>query len=242
MIEFRISFSCILIFGSQLLCGQIENTNDSIIYEASLTNAMNRGLKIQKSINIGIEYNELPYTIRNDHQFFLSESELNGGVTYNNIAYKNIGIQYDLVKDEVLTKNFNGRRIILVKEKVGDFNIEGHVFRKLTFNTSDLKMRSGYYEFLVDDEDVKLLAKRRKLIKGVLANQLSYRKEELRMEYEVKYFLEKKGVFYQVKNHKSIAKILMIDRKLKKELPKTISQEDRMIDIVNYYASLKNEN
>lgn len=105
-----------------------------------------------------MEYPQLPYFVRNDHQFFLSDQALAGKVTYNNILYKNVNLQYDLVRDEVLTKNFNDKKIILVKEKVGEFSIDGHLFKRLTDSNPSLKI-DGYYEILMEDKNVKLSKK-----------------------------------------------------------------------------------
>jgi len=240
MLKISLVYFFSLWFVCNLSYGQRYHVNDSVVYEASISNALNKGLKIQKSINIGMEYPELPYFVRNDHQFFLSDQALAGKVTYNNILYKNVNLQYDLVRDEVLTKNFNDKKIILVKEKVGEFSIDGHLFKRLTDSNPSLKI-DGYYEILMEDKNVKLLAKRTKRVKGLLSNQLSYRKEELHMEYSVRYFLNTNNNYVEVKNYKQIAKILMNEQKRPKINSKGMTEEASMIAMVNFYTRLKNE-
>lgn len=240
MLKIRQAYFFSLLLVCNLSYGQLYTDPDSVVYEASISNALSKGLKIQKSINIGMEYTELPYFVRNDHQFFLSDQVLEGKVIYNNILYQNVNLQYDLVRDEVLVKNFSDKKIILVKEKVSEFSIEGHLFKRLIDSNSLFKI-DGYYEILREGKNVRLLAKRTKRVKGLLSNQLSYRKEELHMEYSVRYFLNTNGKYVEVKNYKQIAKILMNEQKRPKINSKGMTEEASMIAMVDFYTRLINE-
>jgi hypothetical protein len=223
-----------------ILFAQFNYVSDSGIYRTAFENARNKSLRIQKTINIGSEYLESQYDIRNGHQYFLTDQEIKGEIVYNNVLYRNVDLQYDLVQDEVVTKHFSGKKIILIKDKISEFTLAGHVFRRLDQFKAVDRVKPGFYDILVDETNIKLLAKREKRIRGQTGN-FYYKKEKSLVESSVKYFFVEDGNFQSVKNYKSIIKLAADKRResVLKLASKEKSQEARMIDIVKQYASLK---
>jgi hypothetical protein len=224
------------------LSAQVKYVTDSIVYLTSLENAQNKSLIVQKAINVGSEYNESLYNFKNNaHPFFLSWQVHNGDILYCNILYKNIDLQYDIVQDEVIVENFSGRKIALVKEKITDFTLEGRLFRRISDFEANNKIKPGFYNVLVSNGDIELLAKREKIIKGQ-SNNFNYKIAETYIEENTKYFLVKDGNYFQVKNYKNVVKLLS-DNKKSSELraAKSNSKEAQMIDVFTQYIHLKNE-
>jgi hypothetical protein len=230
-----------ILYGSHsILLAQVSN-NDSVVYRVALDNAASKSLRTQKAINIGIEYRELPYSFENGHQFFLTDKKLNGDIFYNKILYKNQGLQYDLLLDEVIAVHVNGRKIILIKEKITEFTLEGYVFRRFTKATIPNKMIPGFYNVLVEEDGVSVLVKRVKRQKG---NGVQFHQQGMAfIEDNTKYYLKKEdGSFSEIKTHKNIVKLLSNNgKKPTIAVTKDMTREERMINVVKQYTRMKNE-
>jgi hypothetical protein len=231
----------LLIWASpSVLFAQVNHTDDSVIYHGAVESALSKSLTYQKAINIGSEYSESIYDFRDGHQFFLSDEKFTGDILYNGIQYTNTDLQYDIVQDIVVTEHVSGRKIFLVSERITEFTLGGHVFRRFPANKDD-KVAPGFYDVLVESEVVKLLAKREKRIRGQTSN-LYHKKEKSEVEEKTKYFLVNDGIFFPVKSYKDIVELLFDKRKGSGvDVKKQKSEEARMINTVMYYAHLKNE-
>ena len=233
--------SILALASSAELSAQTNYASDSTLYQAALENASGKSLRIQKVINIGSEYHEIPYSIKNGHQFFLSDKPLTGEITYNDITYKNLHIQYDLVHDEIVTEHANGRKIILIKEKISEFTIGGHLYQRFPNFSSPDNIKPGFYNVLIDDGTIKLLAKREKQIKGH-GSHLSYKVEPGHIEETTNYYIEKEGSLFHVKNHKDIIRLLSDKKKgTYTRLAEKNNKEAQMINVVKHYISSKDE-
>lgn len=233
--------SILALASSAELSAQINHASDSTLYRAALENASGKSLRIQKAINIGSEYHEIPYTITNGHPFLLSDKPLTGEIHYNDIVYKNLAIQYDLIHDEIITEHANGWKIILIKEKISEFTIDGHLYQRFPGSNSNDNIKPGFYNILVNNESIRLLAKREKQIKGQ-GNHLSYQVEPGHIEEKTDYYLEKEGHLFHVKNHKAIIRLLS-DKKRGTYVraAKEKDEEAQMISVVKQYISSKDE-
>lgn len=195
---------------------------------------------MQKTINIGVEYRDLPYQFENGHQFFLSDQRLTGDILYNKILYRNQSLQYDLLLDEVIAVHVNGRKIILIKEKVSEFTLDGYVFRNLSKPAISERMIPGYYNVLAEEGDVSILVKRVKRQKG---NAVQFHQQgQVFIQDITKYYLKKNDEFFEVKSHKDIAKLLSVKGKKQTiHLTKDMTREDKMVNVVKQYTRIKNE-
>jgi hypothetical protein len=110
----------------------------------------------------GPEYkpDELLY---NDGSPFLLPDWMKGTVTYGNTRYSNVELMYDVLKDQLLLKHFDGSsRIQLVKERVDSFSLGNKRFVHLTpIKAKSLGMEPGFYEILFE-KDLVLLKKYKK--------------------------------------------------------------------------------
>jgi hypothetical protein len=110
-----------------------------------LTGIAREGLGANSLLFTGEEY------IRNGtpasgFPFFLSDSILPGSVLYFGVFYARIGLEYDLVSDDLVIHDFSGNTYIkLVKSKVETFRLPGHSFRRLE-PEKESGLKPGYYE------------------------------------------------------------------------------------------------
>ncbi|HEY4110304.1 hypothetical protein [Puia sp.] len=96
--------------------------------------------------------------------FLLSDSLQPGTLVYDGILYPNLPMQYDLVLDELIIRDYTGKALIsLIPNKIGHFLIGDHSFRYIpeTPLASSLP-KAGFYEELCGRDSVALFAHREK--------------------------------------------------------------------------------
>jgi hypothetical protein len=205
------------------------SADSTLLYE-SLENAIATTPNHQKALFSGTSYTEVRFDAKKGHPFFQSDMPLTGDLLYHNIAYRNEDFQYDMVRDEIILEHLNGQKIILVKEKLSSFTINGHAFRHIPADGQ--KMPPGYYQVLYDEGGMQLLARREKKMKGNPHVDFPYFVEA------TKYFVGKNSIYHKVKNSKDITRLLNDDRKLKIATLKK-DPEARMIDVLMQIENTK---
>jgi hypothetical protein len=200
---------------------------DSAVYQNAFENARTKSTRAQRTINIGSEYQKWKYDPKNGHPFFQSDKILKGEIIYHEILYRDQPLQYDLLRDEVITEHVSGRQIILVREKISEFSLEGHVFRQFPDLIKSGQAKSGFFEVLVDENNVQFLAKRQKRIRG------------FQIEDDIKYYLVEDGNISHIKNYRQIIRLMsgQTSWQFKRENDRT--REDKMIRIAKQYARQK---
>ncbi len=130
---------------------EIKNTYDSIL-----------GYKNLSLLN-GVEIINENRTLTDKHQFFTDRDFLKGDLIYKGEKYSDLNLRYDIFKDVVqvrLDKNVDGTLLMeLIKAHVNSFSINGHTFKNLTIENTDID--SGFYEMLFNEKDLSLYKKRR---------------------------------------------------------------------------------
>lgn len=177
------------------------------------------------------------------HQYFYDDYWEQGKVIYEGNTFDSIFMKYDIYRDLLLLEHFNNdgylAPIQLYSKKVSSFNLLNHDFIRLEKDTLS-KIREGFYDLMYDGVNMKVLVKRRK--ETVHTNEINTIGEEFIQKD--KYFIRKKGSFYQVKKKGSIIKVLE-DRK--KEIKSFIRKNNfrfkynpdiQLVEVVKYYESL----
>lgn len=138
------------------------------------------------------------YLKTNGHRYYNSDLPQQGSINYNDIWYHDVQLQYDLVSDQLLLVQTNGKIITLVREKVSAFNINQHQFINLISNDDN----ANIYE-LLEQDGIGLLAKRKKRIPAEL------KAEELpKVETINSYFILKENTVLPFGNKKELLHIL----------------------------------
>jgi hypothetical protein len=201
---------------------------DSLFLSESLENAISTIANTQKALYSGTSYKEIHYDPKKGHPFFQSDTRLTGDILYHNILYRNEEFQYDMVRDEIILEHLTGSKIILVREKLSLFTTQGHTFR---YFPGDKKLKSGYYDVLLDKGGTQLIAKRNKKVKGNPHAAAPYFVES------AEYYLLAKDVYHKIRNTKDIARILADGSKTKITTSKK-DAEARMIDVIMQFETV----
>jgi hypothetical protein len=84
-----------------------------------------------------------------EHQFFEFRKWHNGVIMYDGQRFDSIPLLYDIFKDELVIKHFNGDHILLQSEKVDYFNVDNHNFQRLEAGKDiNEQMHTGFYDVL----------------------------------------------------------------------------------------------
>ncbi|KQS33092.1 hypothetical protein [Dyadobacter sp. Leaf189] len=103
------------------------------------------------------------YDPRNEeHQFFDTRKWMKGVIRYDNQQFDSIPMLYDIFKDELVIKHFNGDHLLLQSEKVDFFLLNDHSFVRLEAG-KDIgpQMRTGFYDVIYDGKS-RTIARRAK--------------------------------------------------------------------------------
>jgi hypothetical protein len=84
-----------------------------------------------------------------EHQFFNERKWQKGIVRYDNQQFDSIPMMYDIFKDELVIKHFNGDHLLLQSEKVDFFLLSDHNFMRLEAGKDiNPQMRTGFYDII----------------------------------------------------------------------------------------------
>lgn len=187
----------------------------------------------------GVEYIDYDHRITGD-PFFMGSFFTGGSIIYDGVFYNNVQLFYDVLRDNVVIKNYNNAPLLLVNEKVAAFGMLGHRFINIQADSTISKNNHLGFCDVLSDGYLKLLSKRKKLIvekTSVQYSESSYTEKD-------EYYILKDEILYPVNDEKSVL-ALMKDRK--SEVQKFLHQnkikfrknpEAAMIKMVDYYNQL----
>jgi hypothetical protein len=235
---FYILLICIL---SQRATAQ--DADDTTLHENAL-NAIGiyyENLGQESPLYNGSEYIEYAYTLQEGHPFFQIASFVNGNINLDGMIFRDVPILYDIVKDQVIIQDFQKvYKINLPADRIQQFFLLGHLFVRLTSNTSD-PIKTGFYDQLYKGK-VALFAKREKRVLEKYSNiQIS----KVVISQNI-YYIKKEGVYYTIKNKSSLLAVLKNKKKEVQQYLKTNNikfkrePERAMIMAVKYYDQLTN--
>lgn len=189
----------------------------------------------------GIGYIEKYKVINNYHKFYKTTDFLEGSIVYDGHHYFGLEMKYDLDEDLVLLNLKKGLRIVLlqlIKNKVDSFIIDGHSFINIKDSLPNNPGISGFYEVLLENQNLKLFEKHKKKRFQKAGNNSVY--------YEFKSrnttFLFYDQQYYPLRNRKDLVKIFPeykkeIEGLSKKKFPKS-NTRDYLITLSNRISGL----
>jgi len=230
-------------------------TPDTSSQTSSLKNAINlyhRFLSPETGLYDGTEYAYAayyPFTINEGHPFFQEKRFDTGAVFYNGILYENVPLMFDIVKEELLTKDPNSVKTIrLNTERVERFIIFRHTFIKLNHDSDDsATLRSGFYDLLYNGNTSLY----KKISKSFETTSDTYFGIKQYVVESSQYFIKRDNHYYKIKNKKTL---LVVMNNKKKEVEQFIKKnklslkkdkENALKNIVAYYdeiGTLKKDN
>ncbi|GAB2859050.1 hypothetical protein [Hymenobacter ruber] len=175
----------------------------------------------------------LRYHARTGHQFFATPDKMPGSVYYNDHYFPNLRLAYDVVLEQVIiTQPTSPLNLRLINEHVRKFTIDNHHFVRIQSDSSTGRvLNTGYYELLVDDSRLQVLAKRAKNLQEVPAQGF------LNAEFITvdRFYLKKAGVYSPI-NSKSAVLRALADHK--KEVQQHIREKKLRFGKADFGASV----
>ncbi len=143
---------------------------------------------------------------KGSHRFFKSPNYLVGSIVYDDQAYFNISMKYDIYEDELLLglRSDSGIKLLqLVKDRVKEFAIDGHRFRSMGCEMDEQAKGFGFYEVLNENASFSFLKKHYK------EKFSKYGKNRVFHKFadKTKYFLLYGGRCYPIRTKKDVLKI-----------------------------------
>lgn len=184
-------------------CAHAQLSADTLFVQAAVKNNIKlytKSIQGQTALYNGSQYKK-PNQTGEQHPFFGSEDWVYGRVTYDKLKYDSVPLLYDITSDKVITENYyNGTEIMLVYEKLNQFEISGHNFIKLHHRSLP---KNGFYE-LVYDGPTMVVARRQKIIRERIVTQ------SVNIDFDPKsrYFIYKNSSYFPVSGKASALKIL----------------------------------
>ena len=152
--------------------------------------------------------------------YFKNEKVTVGNILYDDLYYQNVLLLYDIIKDEVIIEDYSKLNLLkLSGEKISQFSFPGHLFVKLTKDTSEYSIpETGFYE-LLNNGKTKVYVKRKKTMQEVNSNGI------IITEIEEKnfYYINIGNGYFSVKSKASILNVL---KEHKKELSRYMKTFD----------------
>ena len=208
--------NCCLCFGQELDKSTFYNWFDGMIGKAN------------SGIYFGKEYVEHYRMLNDKHKFFDNPNFSVGSVVYDDQPYFDVELKYDLFEDQLLIR-FTGQSVsptlVVYKDKVSGFSINGHKFENLKFDPSNDSKPFGFLEVLLANDSIVLYEKHQKKIRTRMNERIQYFEFKSHNSYHLWY----QDNYFQINEKRSLVSIFP---NFKTELR----------DIENQYKSLKKEN
>lgn len=119
----------------------------------------------------GVEYIEQHVMINEKQKYFRSVLFLPGSVVYDGQRYFDVEMKYNVYDDLLLLKGIGEKPMQLHKDLVTEFSLEGHSFINIQADGSDVE---GFYELLLEEEQLRLLKKHTKKPQKFLDKSFTY--------------------------------------------------------------------
>lgn len=149
------------------------------------------------------------YSIVYKNQPYYKDSGFSkGNLVFKNIAYDDIGMRFDLHKDQLVVVSPKGFNIVPDSKEIEKFYLHGKTFvRKTNADTKEIK--EGFYILLHDGKTLKLFCKE--------SVSLTYADFAYHFKPQSNYFVFYNNHYYPVKDQKSLTKLFP---QLKKQIEK----------------------
>ncbi len=162
------------------------NFSINFTFSQSKTSLKNDYLWFDKQIGIentglfnGLRYEEKYRMENNNHKFYKTSEFMDGDIIYDDQPYYNIKMKYDLFEDQIIVNlitNSGDNILKLLNSKLGDFNLNGSEFiklsNKITINSNE--ELNGIYEILSKNSNLILYKKNKKKARKIINKEYLY--------------------------------------------------------------------
>lgn len=221
---------------------------DTTIRSAAIANAIRQYHELvlpPSALYNGPEYVDYFKSLKEGQPFFFStDFDNTGSVMYGDILYEAIPLKFDLVKDQLVTKDPSGLfGMALFHDKIDYFRIHGHTFVRIIKDDGAGDISTGFYDLLYSTNSISLLKKEKKRVMSYVTAQDGLKKV---VEASEDFYIRINGRYYRSNTKGSLLNILKDKRtELKSYIRKNKLKfsanliEKTLINIAAYYDSLK---
>jgi len=214
-------FCAVVSYNKVLAQDKVADSIQQRKISANMAGVFNSAVKEQSALYNGPAF--IPYTFRTTTtaNFRDTTDFYNGWVNYNGIVYTNVPLIYNMEKDALVSKLFNGVSLYtLLSDRVYDFNVLGHHFIRVWPDAANPQIEAGFYEDLYTNK-IQVLARRTKEIQKEAISKGTGSFFAEKTDYFLKkgnkyYNVNSEGKFYDaLKDKKKELKQFLKDNKLK---------------------------
>jgi hypothetical protein len=231
----RLFYILLIYILSQNVTAQIVDDSTSHKSASNMIDVYYQALGEQSPLYNGSEYIEYPFTFEEGHPFFGSPTWVNGNINFDGLTFHEVPMAYDIIKDQVVIKDFRKAfNIVLPSNKIEQFTISGHTFIRLLHDSSN-QIKTGFYDQLYNGKIGLFVKREKKIYEKYLdlhTNNVAYERNT--------YYIRKEGIYYIIKNKRTLLNVLKNKKELQKYLRKNglrfkNNTEKTMIMAVQYY-------
>ena len=197
--------------------GQMVAANDRNKEIASAVAAYKEATSQSQNLYNGRQY--YVYDNRSEeHQFYEFRKWHNGVLVYDDQRFDSIPMLYDIFKDELIIKHFNGDHLLLQSEKIDYFYVDNHTFvRQEAGKDINPQMRTGFYDLIYN-------GKSRTIVRRIKQRQEKIVDKRVIALFPQKntYYVKKGDQYYNVSSKKSAFNLFP---EYKRELRKVLKDE-----------------
>ena len=175
------------------------------------------------------------------HQFFKDVYYTNCRLSYGGVVYPDVLLRWDLYRDELLIRSPAGYEIVLKSGKIDFAEIHGYRMFYLHPDSLPGYPSAGYYILLFSGEYL-LLEKLTKQMTQKESSKLG--RTENYFELSSKFYLQRNGAYYGIKNRRTLLKTLSTHRSEMRQLIRANKlnykedAEKMVLEVVKEHAKL----
>lgn len=185
---------------------------------------------VEAPLYSGPVYNDYRHSISNSLPFLKSANLEQGQVSYDNILYTNMLLNYDVYKDELVVQNPANQKIFkALKQRLNYFDIAGTRFKMVhAFSGNPVP---GFYEVVYSGTKTEILARHIKELDENISGYVTV----FSFTNSIKFYLKKGDRYFKIDNNRNLLNALG-DKQA--EVRKFI-QDNRLSWKINTYELLR---
>jgi hypothetical protein len=149
----------------------------------------------------GTQYFDVNLSIRQGQPFMGPDIIRVGSVWYGGIEYDNVGMEYNLVKEQlIITDPFNVYKISLYMDLVDSFAFGGNMYFRIRDSLAPAILRSGYCDRIHVGRLVLLKRDQKSLVNTVI----SLNNPQYIIEENIQYYILQNGIYHDVNSKKKL--------------------------------------
>ncbi len=176
--------------------------------------------------------------------YFESIDWLYGTIYTGDLVFKKVPMKYDLVKDRLVIRHYNGfYKIELVSQRIDSFHLAGHSFLRLQSNKQALIPETGFYEVIYTPHLNVIIRRENRMVEFIENSALARR-----VESSFQFWADKDGKRYAIHKLKDLLNLMPehkkdVQRQLKKSgIRYRTNKVLAITTAVSHYNQLNNAN